>query len=356
MATAKQNITTARFTILYSRISKSLELVQLVRREKHVGVRSSHSSWPCHRVRLHPGYSATGHPPKRQHPVVCKARPWWVLHSQHGLTIQCRNCRRGPSICMRFSLGNGNTKGCYPLFLNLQKLLLIQKPKQSAGRWLKLENLKSKPWALRQTWPSEGQQGRFKFPTQPSDIWPKILNKCGPCGCASLKDSIHDFFLWTNVDQHPPTSMALKKLKWRNWRDQRKTLEKLWLFPRLLRNSAGLLCLTCSFPAEKSPHEAGHIAHWSVIQSKRKELSGLDSREWGCLKNWIDVTRKSMDFMEWDREFWDTAVLFMFLKTPTKPTIVRTSKPAAFSCCSASWLPNLSYFHRKKPKILKLSK
>lgn len=122
------------------------------------------SSWPCHRVRLHPGYSATGHPPKRQHPVVCKARPWWVLHSQHGLTIQCRNCRRGPSICMRFSLGNGNTKGCYPLFPNLQKASPDTEAEAKCRPLIKA----GKPEVKAMGTPSnmalrEGQQGRFKF-------------------------------------------------------------------------------------------------------------------------------------------------------------------------------------------------
>lgn len=66
-----------------------------------------------------------------------------------------------------------------PYFPTCKKLLLIQKPKQSAGRWLKLENLKSKPWALRQTWPfakgnKEGSNFQLSQVTSGQKSWTKL--------------------------------------------------------------------------------------------------------------------------------------------------------------------------------------
>ena len=173
--------------------------------------------------------------------------------------------------------------------------------------------------------------------------------------CTSLKDSIYEFFLWTNIDQHP--------WHWKNWNERLEIKEKLWLF----RGFSETLPAFCAWLAASRPRshrmKLGTLECRNVkpFHHQKERLSGLDSREWGCLKSWIDVTRKSMDFMVGVGHgiLRHGRVVHVFENTHQTRfgfTIVRTSKPAAFSCCSASWLPNLSYFHGKDPEILKLSK
>ncbi len=120
------------------------------------------------------------------------------------------------------SLGSGNSHPAKAQCKNL----LIQKRKQSAGRWLEPENLRSKPCATKspilctQTWLSKGPHEKKQI-SQLS----QVTSSQKSWSCTSLKDSIiisiYEFFLWTNIDQHP--------WHWKNWNERLEIKEKLWL-------------------------------------------------------------------------------------------------------------------------------